>query len=135
MCSSFDSSESKVCAIFGSRRKLSLPNRYTGAWYLRSPGTPHRTNSMACQLPAGKWVATWLTCAKRQQMDRLSGRCFRPRRAVWRIDGHGQERRAHEARHFIRTAGAPRRFEPRHLRIDSGGDVCDGGLRVAWKVE
>src|SRR6266404_545403 len=32
MCSSFDSSESKVCAIFGSRRKLSLPNKYIAAW-------------------------------------------------------------------------------------------------------
>ncbi len=60
----FDSSESKVCAIFGSRRKLSLPNRYTAAWYLRSFGTPHGTNSMGCQLPAGKWVATWLIWSK-----------------------------------------------------------------------
>src|SRR5216683_7223468 len=64
MFSSFDSLESKVCAIFGSRRKLSLPNRYTAAWYLRSLGTPHRASFMQCQLPAGKWVATWLIWCK-----------------------------------------------------------------------
>src|SRR6516165_8070749 len=55
---SFDSSEGKVCAIFESRPKLSLPNRYTAAWCLGSLGTAHSTNSMACQFPVGRWAAT-----------------------------------------------------------------------------